>query len=72
MSELLLIVIVLVNGAEIRETVPIEACLAVHRKWRTADALGRRTIAHDKLTKTNHRVVEIRCEDGERQEVPTS
>jgi hypothetical protein len=54
------------------EAVPWPICLAVHRQWRYADAIGKRYIAMDRRTGARSHIREVRCEDRNKTEVPTS
>lgn len=71
MTEAVLILLLHV-GEPIREIVPWPVCLHVHRAWRYADATGQRYVAMDTVTGDTSYVREVRCEDRNKREVPTS
>ena len=67
MPEALLVIVFYTSREPMVEAVPWPICLAVHRQWRYADAIGKRYLAMDR----SH-IREVRCEDRNKTEVPTS
>lgn len=66
------LVLILAVGDPIRLPASLAECMQAHRGWRYADAIGRRYMAYDKLTRQQAHVVEVQCVEEQRQGVPTS
>lgn len=67
-----ILVLILAVGDPVRLQASLAQCMHAHRVWRYADAIGRRYMMYDTITRQKSHVVEVQCVEEQRQGVPTS
>ena len=66
------LVFILAVGDPVHIPASLDQCMQAHRGWRYADAIGRRYMMYDTITRQKSHVVEVQCVEEQRQGVPTS